>query len=263
MEPAVSHSLIQFRVSGRVAYVTLSAPPLNTLTVTMMREINAALDSLSRMPPGAVYAVVFSAAPEATAFSTGISIEDHRAATAYQTLQEFHNIYRNLHFLGKPVIGVVNGQAFSAGCELVAYCDIVVASATATFGQPEARLGLFPPMATALLPRIVGARRALRMVLLGEALDAHEAQRAGLVDYVVPSDQLAAKAKELVDALGGYSAPVLETARRALHTSMFQDVEARLEEIEDQYLNQLMSLQDAAEGLEAFRQKRKPVWRHR
>lgn len=263
MEVSLSTNYIQYTVVDRVAYIVLNSPPLNIMTIGMMSEINETLDTISKLPPGEVCAVVFAAAPECTAFSTGISIEDHRPTTAYQTLQEFHGIYRNLKIMGKPVVGVVNGQAFSSGCELVAFCDIVIASTTATFGQPELRFGIYPPTASVLLPRLIGVRRTNRMVMFAEVLDAPEAQRAGLIDFVVPQEQLGSKAEELLNVLRGYSAPVLESARRALHTTSFHDVEELLRQVEDQYLNQLMTFADATEGLEAFREKRKPVWRHR
>lgn len=263
MEVSLNSTSIQFTVVNRVAYIVLNSPPLNVMTIAMMSEINEALDRISKMPPGEICAVVFATAPECTAFSTGISIEDHRPTTAYQTLQEFHGIYRNLKIMGKPVVGVVNGQAFSSGCELVAYCDVVIASTTATFGQPELRFGIYPPTASVLLPRLIGTRRTSRMILFSEVLDATDARRAGLIDYVVAPDQLGVKAEELLNVLRGYSTPVLESARRALHTSSFNDIEELLDKVEDQYLNQLMTLADATEGLDAFREKRKPVWRHR
>ncbi|OYT72169.1 MAG: hypothetical protein CFK52_05810 [Chloracidobacterium sp. CP2_5A] len=256
-------ALAELSVEHRIAFLTLASPPLNVLTLAMMREINRSLDDLGRQPANSFQAIVIAASPECTAFSTGISVDDHQPTTAYQTLQEFHAIYRNLRALGKPVAGIVRGQAFGMGCELVAYCDLVIAVTTATFGQPEIRLGLYPPTASILLPRIIGWRRAARMVLLSEVLDAAEAQRAGLVDYVVPPEQLPAKTEELLAILHGWSAPVLESARRALHTAYFHDIEAAMEAVEDQYLNQLMSYADVQEGLRAFREKRKPVWQHR
>lgn len=255
-------ALVQLSLERRIAFLTLTSPPLNILTLGLMREINQRLDELGRQPAQSFQAIVIAAAPECTAFSTGVSVEDHQPTKAYQTLQEFHAIYRNLRTLSKPVVGIVRGQAFGMGCELVAYCDLVLAVTTATFGQPEIRLGLYPPTASVLLPRIIGWRRAMRMVLLSEVLDAAEAQRAGLVDYVVPPEQLATKTEELLAVLHGWSAPVLESARRALHTAYFHDVEAAMAAVEDQYLNQLMNYADVQEGLRAFREKRKPVWQH-
>ncbi len=255
-------ALAQLNLERRTAFLTLASPPLNVLTLALMSEINQLLDDLGRQPSNSFQAIVIAADPECTAFSTGISIDDHQPSRAYQTLQAFHAIYRNLRALGKPVVGIVRGQAFGMGCELVAYCDLVIAATTATFGQPEIRLGLYPPTASILLPRIIGWRRATRMVLLSEVLDAAEAQRAGLVDYVAPPEQLAAKTEEVLAILHGWSAPVLESARRALHTAYFHDLEAAMEAVEDQYLNQLMSYADVQEGLRAFREKRKPVWQH-
>ncbi|MBX7219172.1 MAG: enoyl-CoA hydratase/isomerase family protein [Blastocatellia bacterium] len=254
---------IQFAISNRVAYIVLNRPPMNVLTIKMMREINQALDQISKLLPGEVCSIVFVAAPGSQAFSAGTAVEEHRAEVSYQMLNEFHLIYRNLTILGKPVVGVVNGQALGGGCELVASCDLVIATPNAKFAQPEIRLGVFPPMASILLPRVIGVRRTAQMLLTGEVLDAQEALKAGLINYVVPEDQLATKSEELLNVLRGFSGPVLECARRALHTSILNDIDEIMEKLEDQYLNQLMSLKDPHEGLDAFLNKRKPVWKHR
>lgn len=233
MEGVETLTHIQFAISNRVAYIILNRPPLNVLTIKMMTEINGVLDRVTKMRPGEICAVVFVATPGSTAFSAGAAVEEHRPEIVYQMLQEFHNIYRNLAFLAKPVIGVVNGQALGGGCELVAYCDLVIASPQAKFAQPEIRLGVFPPMASVLLPRLIGTRRAAQMILTAEVLDAKEALRAGLVNYIVPDDQLATKTEDLLNVLRGYSAPVLEATRRALHTSSHHDVEEIMKQLED------------------------------
>lgn len=263
MEGTSSFSHIQFAVSNRVAYIVLNRPPMNVLTIKLMREINNALDLISKMRPGEVCAVVVVAAPGSTAFSAGAAVEEHRPEIVYQMIQEFHNIYRNLNFLGKPVVGVVNGQALGGGCELVAFCDLVLAVPTAKFAQPEIRLGVYPPMAAILLPKLIGFRRTAQMLLTGEVLDAQEAQRLGLVNYIVSEENLATKTEELLNVLRSFSGPVLESTRRALHTAAFHDVEEIMDKLEDQYLNQLMNLHDTREGLEAFLNKRKPVWQHK
>src|SRR5437868_14047015 len=154
----------------------------------MMREISAALNQCALQRDLA--AIVFDAAEGTRAFSAGVAVEEHVAETVFQMLDSFHSIFRALVQISKPVIGVIDGPAFGGGCELVAACDIVIASDRARFGQPEIKLGVFPPVAAILLPRIIGEKKAREMILLGEVIDAAEALRFGLANYVVPATEM-------------------------------------------------------------------------
>src|SRR5207253_2141373 len=151
----------------------------------MMREISAALNECAQQRDLA--AIVFDAAEGTRAFSAGVAVEEHIAETIYKMLDSFHSIFRALAQISKPVVGVIDGPALGGGCELVAACDIVIASDRAKFGQPEIKLGVFPPVAAILLPRIIGDKKAREMILLGEMIDADEALRLGLVNRVVAS----------------------------------------------------------------------------
>jgi cyclohexa-1,5-dienecarbonyl-CoA hydratase len=185
------------------------------------------------------------------------------AETIYQMLESFHNIFRALDAMAKPVVAIVDGAALGGGCELVAACDIVVASDRARFGQPEIKLGVFPPVAAILLPRVIGEKRARELILTGELIDATEAARIGLVNYVVPAEQLEAKAQEILARLRELSATALELTRRALDIARSERLEDALARVENFYLNELMKTEDAGEGVRAFMEKRKPVWRNR
>jgi cyclohexa-1,5-dienecarbonyl-CoA hydratase len=165
--------------------------------------------------------------------------------------------------MSKPVVALVDGAALGGGCELVAACDIVVATERARFGQPEIKLGVFPPVAAIMLPRIIGERRARELILTGELIDAPEALRLGLVNYVVAPAALAAKGQEILARLRELSAPALELTRRALDIAREESLEDALARVESLYLNELMKTEDAAEGVNAFMEKRKPVWRNR
>jgi cyclohexa-1,5-dienecarbonyl-CoA hydratase len=257
-----SYQHIRFTVENRVGRISLARAPLNVLNIAMMREIVAALEECSRVRE--MVAVVFDAAPDSRAFSAGVAIEEHVAETIYQMLESFHNIFRALEVMAKPVVALVDGAALGGGCELVAACDIVVASERARFGQPEIKLGVFPPVAAIMLPRVIGERRARELILTGELIDAPEALRLGLVNYVVAPAELEAKGQEILARLGELSAPALEFTRRALDISRggerLEDLLARVESL---YLNELMKTEDANEGVRAFIEKRKPVWRNR
>lgn len=252
---------IQLTLEDRVGRIAFTRPPLNVFNIAMMREMGAALDALSGRRE--LVAVVFEAGAGTRAFSAGVAVEEHAAETIYQMLEAFHDVFRALERMAKPALAVVDGAALGGGCELVAACDIVVASERARFGQPEIKLGVFPPVAAIILPRVVGERRARELILTGELIDAPEALRLGLVNHVVPAGQLEAKTQEVLARLRELSAAALEAARRALDLGRGVNFEVLLKQVESFYLNELMKTEDAHEGVRAFVEKRKPAWRNR
>ena len=256
-----SYQHIKVATEDRVARITLSRPPLNILNIAMMQEIGLALDDL--VGERELVAIVFEAAGGSRAFTAGVAVEEHVEATIYQMLDSFHAIFRSLAQLAKPTIAVVDGAALGGGCELVAACDIVITSDRARFGQPEIKLGVFPPVACVLLPRVIGEKRARELILTGDLIDAAEALRLGLTNYVVPSDRLEQKTLEILAKLRECSGVALEATCRALDLGRGRSLDSVLAEIEDMYLNELMKTEDAKEGLEAFMEKRKPAWRNR
>jgi cyclohexa-1,5-dienecarbonyl-CoA hydratase len=252
---------IRFRVEDRAARVTFARPPLNIFDIAMMREIDRALTDCMTLRD--VVAVVFDAEPGSRAFSAGVSVEEHQPETIYQMLDSFHSIFRTMEQLAKPTIAVVEGGALGGGCELVTACDIVISGPRARYGQPEIKLGVFPPVAAVLLPRVIGERRARELLLTGELIDAREAERLGLVSHVVEDARLEEKLQEVLGRLRELSAPALEMTRRALDTAHGRTFEDALARVEDLYLNELMKTDDAQEGVRAFMEKRKPAWRNR
>ena len=252
---------INFQIQDRVARITLARPPLNVLNIAMMREMGGALNECARQRDLA--AIVFNSAPDTRAFSAGVAVEEHAPETVYQMLDAFHAIFRSLAQIAKPAIAIVDGPALGGGCELVAACDIVIASDNARFGQPEIKLGVFPPVATILLPRIIGDKRARELVLTGDMIEASEAQRLGLVNHVVPVRELEQKTESVLNKLRELSASALTLARTALDLGGRPGFESKLEEVENLYLHELMKTEDAQKGVQAFMEKRKAAWRHR
>jgi cyclohexa-1,5-dienecarbonyl-CoA hydratase len=252
---------IRFSLDDRVARITFARPPLNIFNIAMMREIGRALaDCVDRRE---LVAIVFAAASDTRAFSAGVAIEEHVAETIYQMLESFHAIFRSLEQLGKPSIAIVDGAALGGGCELAAGCDIVIASERARFGQPEIKLGVFPPVACVLLPSIIGDKRARELILTGELIDAGQALALGLVNHVVPTLQLEQKTGELLAKLRELSSASLEAARRAIDLGRGRSLDAALSEVENLYLHELMKTEDANEGVKAFMEKRRPLWLNR
>jgi cyclohexa-1,5-dienecarbonyl-CoA hydratase len=252
---------IQLAVTDRVARITFARPPLNVFTISMMKEMTDAINRAGMMPE--LCAIVFSAAPGMRAFSAGVSIEEHRPETVYQMLDAFHSVFHALDTVSRPVLALVSGAALGGGCELAAFADIVIATPSARFGQPEIKLGVFPPLAAVLLPRVIGEKKAREMILTGELLTAEQGLALGLVNHVVAENGLDSKADELLGVLRSHSAPALEMARRAMTRSSGLPFDEALKRSEDVYLNQLMSRKDPQEGIEAFIAKRPPKWKHK
>ncbi|HTH20429.1 MAG TPA: enoyl-CoA hydratase-related protein [Candidatus Udaeobacter sp.] len=252
---------IKFQIEDRVARITFARAPLNVFNIAMMREVSEAIDRCAHRD---VVAIVFDAAAGTRAFSAGVAVEEHLPDTVFQMLDSFHNIFRLLTQISKPTVAVVDGPALGGGCELVAGCDIVIASERARFGQPEIKLGVFPPVAAILLSRIVGEKKAREMILLGEMIDASEALRLGLVNYVVPSSELEHKTNSVLAKLRENSSSSLTMTHAALELGAAGgDLDSALEKLENFYLNELMKTEDAQEGVRAYMEKRKPVWRNR
>lgn len=251
---------IRFKVEDRVARITFARPPLNVMNIAMMREITKALGESAQRE---VVAIVFDADKSCRAFSAGVAIEEHVEETIYQMLDAFHAIFRQLEQIPKPSIALVDGAALGGGCELVTACDIVIASDRSRFGQPEIKLGVFPPVAAVLLPRVIGEKRARELILSGEIIDATEAGRLGLCNHVVPPAHLEGKLLEVLAKLKELSGTSLQYARQALDLGRGRSLDAALTEQENIYLHELMKTADANEGIKAFMEKRKPVWRHR
>ena len=251
---------IRFRIDDRAGRITLARPPLNVLNIEMMTEISSAISECAQRE---LVAIVFDADKECRSFSAGVAVEEHVQEMIFQMLDSFHSIFRLLEQVAKPVIALVDGAALGGGCELVAACDIVIASDRARFGQPEIKLGVFPPVATVLLPLVIGEKRARELILTGEIIDAVEAGRLGLCNHVVPGAQLEPKLVEVLSKLRELSGTSLQFTRQSLDLARGRSLDDALTEQENIYLHELMKTRDANEGVKAFMEKRKPVWRNK
>src|SRR2546426_6303065 len=217
---------MRFNIADRVVRVTFARPPLNVFNIAMMNEIGEALNEcVSRRE---VVAIVFEAAADARAFSAGVAVEEHVPETIFQMLDSFHSIFRTLAQIAKPTIAVVDGAALGGGCELVAACDIVIASDRARFGQPEIKLGVFPPVAAILLPRIIGEKRARELIFTGDLIDATTALQLGLVNYVAPSSELNQQTEAVLAKLRVLSSSSLQMTRTALELGKRGNFESAL-----------------------------------
>jgi cyclohexa-1,5-dienecarbonyl-CoA hydratase len=251
------YKFIQFETGGGISRLTLNRPPANVLSIDVMVDLNLALESLEYQRD--VKLVVLSGSGRY--FSAGFDLADHMGDRAYVMLEEFHTVFENLGKLDKPTLGLVSGSALGAGSILAAACDITLAASSAKFGHPEIRGGVFNPVAAAMLPRLIGRKKAFEMLLGGATISAAEAERIGLITRVVPDERLDSEAAILIQRFQEGSAPVLQLARRAQVGGLDLLPLDHIRHAEDVYLNQLMSTEDMEEGLNAIMGKRKPVWK--
>jgi len=248
---------IQLERAGAVARLTLNRPPVNVLDLAALGELNAALDSLPAPP--AVRFLVFAGAGE-KAFSAGVEVRDHTPDRVAGMLGAFHGVFRKLWRSDWITIAAVDGHCLGGGMELATVCDFVLATRSARFGQPEIKLACFPPVAAVLLPALVGPKRALDLILTGRTLTAEQAREFGLVTEVVADGELGKAVENLLATLGALSPAALPLTRRAVLRGAGLDFERALDDAERFYLDVLMKTHDAAEGIQAFLEKRPPVW---
>lgn len=194
------------------------------------------------------------------AFSAGVDIADHTPKRVAKMLSAFHAVFRRLAKADCVSIALVQGNCLGGGMELATFCDFVIATDSAQFGQPEIKLGCFPPVALVTLPLLIGMRAASDLILTGRQIDATEAMRLGLVTRVVPGSELQAAGVDLLAELRSLSPAVLRLTRRTLRKLHASDFSKRLVEVERIYLSQLMKSKDAREGICAFLEKRAPSW---
>jgi cyclohexa-1,5-dienecarbonyl-CoA hydratase len=254
----MAYELIQTTCREGLGTITLNRPPLNILNMAMMAEICDVLEAWRDKRDLKV--VLFAGAGKC--FSAGVDVEEHIGDLAPRMIELFHGMFRSMDRLGAVTIASVHGSCLGGGCELAVFCDLTIASRDATFGQPEIMVGVFPPIAAHIFPRIIGPKAAMELVLSGRTVSAEEAVALGLVNRVVDRATLKKETREFVRPYLDLSAEVLRQSKRALKVGLNDDLEPSLRIIEDIYLTKLMKTHDAHEGLAAFVAKRKPRWKN-
>jgi len=249
---------ITFEKKDKVATITLNEPPSNWLTILMMKEINQALLDVKRDP--SVQLLVFDAAGE-KAFCDGVDVADHTPDKVDEMIFVFHEMFRIMASLDVTTVALVNGRSLGGGCELMAFCDIVIASEKAKIGQPEIAVGVFPPVAAAWFPKIIGLKKTMELLLTGKIISAKEAEAIGLVNVVLPVENFKEGVQKCLADFLNKSRPVAMWTRRAVMAGLNLDFLGALKASEILYLQGCMATDDAKEGISAFMGKRKAVFK--
>jgi len=249
---------IAYEETGKTGYLTMQRDDdLNVINIEMMNEINEVLESLNDGKN--LKALVIRA--KGRAFSAGVDVAEHTEALAEKMIKTFHLMFLLLDRMECPTIAVVHGAALGGGCELACFCDMVIAREGAKFGQPEIKVGVFPPVAAAAFPQYSHLKKVYELLLIGDVILADEAERVGLVNQVYPKDEFEKKAEEFIYRLTSNSGAILRYTKRAIKENIGKPFGEALEWSEKIYLKEMMNSHDAHEGLTAFMEKRKPEWR--
>ena len=250
---------IRFSIDGPLARITIHRPPLNILSTAMLDAVEQGL--MRAADDERVRLIRLDA--EGKLFSAGVDVLDHVGDKVAEMMASLERLFETFEHVRQPTVSVVHGAALGGGCELALGTDMCVASEGASFGQPEVRLGLYAPPASVLLPRLIGERRALWLLLTGETIPANEAGQMGLVSKVLPEAGFADAVDELFERLLSLSGSALCQAKQAVRRTRGLPVGEAHRTVNRAYLEELMSGEDAHEGLRAFMDKRPPVWTHR
>jgi cyclohexa-1,5-dienecarbonyl-CoA hydratase len=254
----MSYQLINYEKKEKVARITLNVPPLNWITIPMLKEIADALVDVGK--DQTVKLLVFDHAGE-KAFSSGVDVADHTDDKVEEMIKSFHRIFRIMYEIDIPIVGLVNGVSLGGGCEITSFCDIVLASDRSRLGQPEIAVGVFPPVAAAWFNKIIGLKKTYELLYTGKMIGAQEAKEIGLVNAVFPAASFREDVDKFLADILNKSRPILIWSKRAIRASLGVNFPDSLRSAEVLYLEGCMKAEDAKEGITAFMEKRKAIWK--
>lgn len=240
-----------------VARLKLQHPPLNVMDIVMMEELAQALAEIEARDD--VSTVFVSGTGKS--FSVGVDIAAHTPDKVAGMLAGFHTVIRALVSSKKVKIAAVHGHCLGGGAELAMVCDLAYAAETSSWGFPEIKLGCYPPVAAAALAALVGPKHAADLILTGRSITGTEAARIGLANLAVADTEVEAAVQEAIQHLSKLSPAALAITRKANYAWDSMHFDKGLARAEKIYLEELMKTEDVSEGINAFLEKRQPVWK--
>ncbi|WP_458757613.1 enoyl-CoA hydratase/isomerase family protein [Afipia sp. TerB] len=259
-QPDRPKEAVRYEVAGRIARITLDRPPVNALSLDMIRGVVAAF---RRAAADRDARVVVLTSALASRFSAGLDLDILLGQPGGRIREFLEELYINLfdaqYHLGKPSIAVVAGAARGGGMTMAVSCDIVLASETASFGYPEIDVGVLPAIHFAHLPRLIGRHRAFELLFTGRTFSAREAFDLGIINKVMSAEDIDAEVVRLADELSSKSEEIVRLGRAAFMRQIDDNYRRDIANAVEDFCN--VALTDSAqEGLRAFVERRKPNW---
>jgi enoyl-CoA hydratase len=261
MSTGKTYKNILTETRGKVGLITLNRPKaLNALCNELLAEVIEAGRDFDK--DSNIGCIVITGSEKT--FAAGADIKEMQPLTYVDCYTQ--NLFSNwieVARLSKPVIAAVSGYALGGGCELAMTCDMIIAADNAKFGQPEIQLGVIPGGGgTQRLIRAIGKSKAMHMILTGDMIDAQQAERDGLVSKVVPKAELLTYALQVADKIAGFSQPAVAMCKETVNAAYEMTLDQGLR-FERRMFHSLFALEDQKEGMSAFAEKRKPVWKNK
>ncbi|HSA91916.1 MAG TPA: enoyl-CoA hydratase-related protein [Terriglobales bacterium] len=253
----MTHTKICVELAPPLARIKLNHPPLNVIDVPMMDELKETLAEIEQRADISV--IVFEGSEKA--FSAGVDVAAHTPENVRDMLTRFHAAIRAIVASRKVTVAAVRGLCLGGGAELAMICDLVYTADGATWQFPEIKLACFPPVAAVALSALIGQKRAAELVLTGRALKGPAAAAIGLANGVTSEDDLEAMVQQAVHNLEQLSPAALAVTKKAFYAWDAIHFDKGLAKAEQLYFDELMKTEDAVEGIQAFLEKRKPVWK--
>ncbi|MEW5909265.1 MAG: enoyl-CoA hydratase/isomerase family protein [Thermodesulfobacteriota bacterium] len=255
----MSTHTIKVEKSDGIARITLDRPKHNVFDIHMMESLNDQLEILVA-DEGLKCILIFGNGPS---WCAGVEVSDHKPEFVHGMIAAFNRIFQLIRIIDVPIIAAVQGFCLGGGMELAIACDSIVAATNASFGQPEIKLGFFPPYAAIRLPQLVGPAKSIEICTTGKRYTAEEARQMGFVTYVVEPDQLHAAVNKLTAEISACSPLIIRLNKRAVKRHLNLEFPAAIEKVSDYFLNTLMKTEDTLEGISSFEEKRKAEWKNR
>lgn len=253
----IAPSRVMLDFQPPVARVILHHPPLNVIDFAMMDELAQVLEKVESRDE--VSTLLLSGA--GNAFSVGVDVAAHTPDKVAEMLAKFHAVVRALVSSRKVTIAAVHGHCLGGGAELAMVCDLVYTVDTASWAFPEIKLGCYPPVAATALAALVGQKHAADLILTGRSITGTEAARIGLANRDVADTELEVAVKEAIQQLSSLSPAALAITKKANYAWDSMHFDKGLARAEKIYLDELMKTEDVNEGINAFLEKRQPVWK--
>ncbi|WP_432662487.1 short-chain-enoyl-CoA hydratase [Wukongibacter baidiensis] len=252
-----------FRQEGNIGILSFNRPKaLNALDTSVLQELDLAINEIEKNDD--IYVLIITG--EGKAFVAGADISEMKDKTAAEGRlfgDLGSKVFRKIELMEKPVIAAVNGFALGGGCELAMSCDIRIAGEKAKFGQPEVGLGITPGFAgTQRLPRLVGAAKAKELIFTGNMIKAAEAEKIGLVNSVVPQEELMGEALKMANKIASNGQIAVRYSKAAINRGINCDMDTA-NEIEKDLFGLCFATEDQKEGMSAFVEKRKPEFKNK